>query len=621
MLPKKSIKLPGGRQVHIAKDDDHLQKLQESHGDPQFNFTVHGSPDHITALNDSKKYHLELKDALRSKHPELFEEMERIQVHMEELSTELHTLTQHDVHLEANFGKFGYSANLRTHMPDKTSPKEEQETSTVIRVWKRPVIRQYFHKGLLWRASESEEVASFELFVDLLYVGILAMLGDRASEEPSANAFLRFCIAMIPSWKLWNDIGLLVSWFEADDLVQRGIVLFILACLFGFTTNIFLSETVTYTQMIAFYLAARLFTAVTFILGALLLPMVKATLYGNSLAIIIPSALWIGSIYVEEPKRQALIWVAIFLDLSLPSVLVWGMRGISFIPNRWSEKLKGWFEFYPALNIEHKTERTGAFVSLVFGYSVVALLYQNAAHFGMNAFLGKALLGLVQAYCFNTIYFDIDGSGHELHAIRRKVWSSFLWVNAHLIFVLAFTIGGSGLSKLVLAHDCQDTDIHDLYHHYEERSFSHVEDSLRWFYCGGLAVALFSMSAISISHLHKTLHTQKIAKKYRLAYRVLVCIVWLCLPTAHEHLNSLHLVSITTGMTISVVALEIYGSSCKGDDMFGTRKPCAAYVCDAEVEKRTENQYESSSEPSSADPEKGTEKGDYVLKDVYVDVQ
>lgn len=38
-----------------------------------------------------------------------------------------------------------------------------------------------------------------------------------------------------------------------------------------------------------------------------------------------------------------------------------------------------------ALNIEHKTERIGAFVTLVYGYSVVALLYQNQATFGMNA--------------------------------------------------------------------------------------------------------------------------------------------------------------------------------------------------------------------------------------------
>lgn len=45
-----------------------------------------------------------------------------------------------------------------------------------------------------------------------------------------------------------------------------------------------------------------------------------------------------------------------------------------------------WFEFVPAINIEHKTERTNAFVTLVFGYSVVALLFQNKAPYGINAY-------------------------------------------------------------------------------------------------------------------------------------------------------------------------------------------------------------------------------------------
>ncbi|KAK6355352.1 hypothetical protein TWF696_004461 [Orbilia brochopaga] len=611
-----AIKLPGGHHLRIAKDENHLLQLQESESDPGFRFTIHGSEVHISALKESKEHHQSLTNALREKHPEIFGEMERLQAQMEEISHDLHAITKHDVHLEANFSKFGYSANLRTHIREKS---DDEASSTVIRVWKRPVIRQYFHKGLLWRASEEEKVASFELFVDLLYVGILALIGDRASEEPTAKSFLWFCITMIPSYKLWNDVGVIVSWFETDDIVQRAAILFILACLFGYTTNIFLAETITYTQMVAFYLAARLFNAVTLIIGALLLPMVKYTLYGNALFIVIPSAFWIGSIYLEVPNRYALIWVAIFLDLAMPGLLVMGMRGTPFIPKNWSQKIQGLFEFYPALNIEHKTERMGAFVSLVFGYSVVALLFQNTAHFGINAFLGKALLGLLQAYCFNTVYFDIDASGHEMHAIRRKSWSAFLWINSHLLFILSFTIGGAGLSKLVLAHDCQNTHVEDLFHTYEERSFEHVEQSLRWFYCGGLAVALFSMSLISMSHLHKTVYTQKIPKRYRLIYRIIVCAIWLSLPAAHERLNSLHMISITTAMTISVVALEIYGTSCKEDVMFGAKKTCP-YICDAELCKRQDS--DGSSMETAVDPEKGPRKksSEYVLKDVYVPV-
>ena len=94
-------------------------------------------------------------------------------------------------------------------------------------------MRQYFHKGLLWRASESAEVASFELFIDLLYVGILAINGDHAADDPNGFELLRFAITFIMSWKIWSDVTVLISWFETDDILQRLSVIFIMACLLG----------------------------------------------------------------------------------------------------------------------------------------------------------------------------------------------------------------------------------------------------------------------------------------------------------------------------------------------------------------------------------------------------
>jgi hypothetical protein len=64
-----------------------------------------------------------------------------------------------------------------------------------------------------------------------------------------------------------------------------------------------------------------------------------------------------------------------------------------------------WFDFYPAVNIEHRTgrsidvfrnalandaapsERTNAFVSLVFGYSVLTILYQSRAKVSLNSYV------------------------------------------------------------------------------------------------------------------------------------------------------------------------------------------------------------------------------------------
>lgn len=40
-----------------------------------------------------------------------------------------------------------------------------------------------------------------------------------------------------------------------------------------------------------------------------------------------------------------------------------------------------------------------------------------------NRFYGKAVLGLIQAFAFNWMYFEVDGINLYRHAIRRKVWS------------------------------------------------------------------------------------------------------------------------------------------------------------------------------------------------------
>ncbi len=112
------------------------------------------------------------------------------------------------------------SANASTSALSESSSSErnwdaEKKNGYAISFYKKPVVRQYFHKGLLWRAPESEEVASYELFVDLLYVGIIAINGDMAVEHPTGEVLLRFCISFILGWKIWTDYTLVVSWFES----------------------------------------------------------------------------------------------------------------------------------------------------------------------------------------------------------------------------------------------------------------------------------------------------------------------------------------------------------------------------------------------------------------------
>lgn len=360
---------------------------------------------------------------------------------------------------------------------------------------------------------------------------------------------------------------------KLSDIFQRLLVLFVMICLFGFTLNMVQAFENTWITLIAFYLTSRLFNAVHYLWIGWLLPMVRGYMIINALMIAIPWVVWIGSIQVEYPNRLALIWVAISWDL-------FGVLTVVCI-KRWAErehpgfaaKHVKWFDFFPAINIEHKTERTNAFVTLVFGYSVVALLFQSQTPYGINAFFGKAVLGLIQAFSFNWLYFEIDSWNLHTHAIRRHYISSIVWMTVHLPFIMAYVLAGASLSRMVLATDCRNANPEDLTEAYSAKSDPEVPQGLRWFYCAGLGIALLCMSIISLTHIHKVFDGQRIGKNKRITNRIIVSIILLCLPLANE-LSSLQVVSITTGLVVYVLMVDFYGSTSIHDDFWKCTSQC-----------------------------------------------
>lgn len=272
---------------------------------------------------------------------------------------------------------------------------------------------------MLWRASESAEVKSYELFIDLLYVGILAIAGDGAAEEANGLGLLRFAITFILAWKLWSDVSQALAWIIMDDITRRLSILFMMVILLGLATNMSGSFNNTYIPLIAFYVAGRWYCALYFFWMGYLIPMVRNAMIGSGIFCFFPGFIWIGSIYVNNPAKQALIWPAIAFDIFGPIILVTFEHGLGPWGSRLKEYIKTAFEFTPGQNIEHKIERTNAFVALVFGYSIVAILYQSSVPFGINAFFGKAILGLIQSFTFNWLYFEIDTFNMYQHAIRR----------------------------------------------------------------------------------------------------------------------------------------------------------------------------------------------------------
>ena len=408
-----------GHTTHIAHTPEELQNKRyelvktTSASTGTFDVVLNGSQEHHDAIRAIHAHHQEEHDRLKTENPGIFDKFESVRGELDVLNAELHMITNHSVALDASFDKFGYSAHLRTKDDSDTgstksadssaAEKHQDRTGVPIKFFKRPVVRQYFHKGLLWRSARHGEVPSFELFIDLIYVGVIDIVGEKAIEHPDGLSLLHFVIVFCIGWKIWADMTNVINWFDIDDVFQRICVAFYLICLFGFTTNIyymFEGEDNTYTSAVAFYIAQRLFLGIWYLMVARLVPMIRGTMISNSILIATSVAFWIGSIHVRWPSQLALILIGTCLDLFGGIALIWITRSING-GHGLGRVLKKHFEFFPAINIEHRVERNNAFVALVFGYSILTILYQSHSAFGINAFFGKGILGLLQAFAFN----------------------------------------------------------------------------------------------------------------------------------------------------------------------------------------------------------------------------
>lgn len=182
----QEFKLPDGTKV-IATLPEELDTLRQKYANHEFQveIVVHGSTEHHDYLKQSRDHHEDRRSRLRERHGPAFDEWEDIHNQLDTVTAELERLTNKTSELNANFSKFGYDANLRAYDDDHSGPgssraslsdvtsektlTDEPRMGETIKLFKRPVVKQWFHRGLLWRASEQTEIMAIELFFDLLY--------------------------------------------------------------------------------------------------------------------------------------------------------------------------------------------------------------------------------------------------------------------------------------------------------------------------------------------------------------------------------------------------------------------------------------------------------------------
>ena len=402
---------PSGKHIHVVPNPTDIDnKRRELAKDEKGSFSrnydvvVYGTPEHLSCIRDVQSHHLSRREVLREKNAELFEEFDDLHETLDHLSDELNRLTDHAVSLDASFDKYGYSAHLRTRDTSESSslnsgdddgtatPKHQNRDAEPLHFYKTPTIRQYFHKGLLWRSARSGEIASFELFTDLIYVGVIDYVGEVAVIHASSETFLHFVIVFALAYKVWSDLTISVNWFEVEDVFGRLAIIFVLCCLYGFNSNVEYFFSYTFTAGISFYLTQRLFLLTIFTIFSYTIPMIRGALLLQVVVGVLACVIYIVSIHVAYPYNLAPLFLGLLVDYAGGVVMVFFIRYVKGKEGSPAcDRLAKLFEFMPGMNIEHRVERTSAFTTLVFGYSILKSLFQSHAHVGVNAFLGKGL--------------------------------------------------------------------------------------------------------------------------------------------------------------------------------------------------------------------------------------
>lgn len=87
------------------------------------------------------------------------------------------------------------------------------------------------------REAAERQSSKFELFFDLLFVGIIHQVSDAAAEQPNGIGLAKYILTFCPAYSIWTDVRDTVNQFGTDDAPQRLYILWIMVLLVGYSNN------------------------------------------------------------------------------------------------------------------------------------------------------------------------------------------------------------------------------------------------------------------------------------------------------------------------------------------------------------------------------------------------
>ncbi|ODV76903.1 uncharacterized protein CANTADRAFT_27641 [Suhomyces tanzawaensis NRRL Y-17324] len=363
----------------------------------------------------------------------------------------------------------------------------------------RPHALNYFKDGVLFRTKGERTSSKTELFLDLMYVGLISNLAGNACEDPSGAALLEYILLFIPAWMVWSDIKDFTNYYYNEDLSQKVYILWIL-CLLTLYINShgeLLESTHGAALTIVPYILCRLSLAISLVIYSFFIPEHRPQMRLYSVLITITSCLWIPVIFLNTRGKIGMAIAVIFLE-NLFYIVAY---------HPYTKKLMG-LRMATALNIEHEVERFATFVTIAIGEFLYKVVASGPLGAGFSPKFARGVFLICIAYILFWIYNNGSTSKKATHALRHSGATAIVWIFIHLPLVAGLVLGADAGGDLI------ESDFTYVKHHSEIGEEEPNLYALSFFFTGGICVALLSMCVIGLIEVSQDPHDLHILPKF-----------------------------------------------------------------------------------------------------------
>jgi low temperature requirement protein LtrA len=305
-----------------------------------------------------------------------------------------------------------------------------------------------------------------ELFYDLAFVVVVAVLGERLYSDVSWTGLASFGGYFALLWWLWASHTFYADRYDTDDLVYRLLATAQMMAVLVMAAALTSGPAESTIAFSAGYASARLVLLAMYARVYRHVAETRRLVGGYLVGFGLAAALWTASIFVPDQARFALWAVALTVDLATPWVM---RRQQAAVP----------------LDVSHLPERFGLFTILVLGESLAAVMAGLRHLDWASGPVLTAAFGVALATTLWWMYFDnAEGSVVRRSEADRRTWRPTAWIYTHLPLAAALAALGVALDHAV-----------------SEAGHGAMDQGHRWLLVGAVMIALSAMALIQVASL------------------------------------------------------------------------------------------------------------------------